>query len=166
MHDSTTADHPDLAGLDEGATVRLRVDDELIVGEVDDVRHHEEGEITGHAVTVIEDGYRGDVWDVEAEYDPRDGWTLAAHERVYSDAVTEFATHEDADVSIERVDPGIDPDRLDPGVTVEVLDGDHYRVVIPPWEREYDAKALAYNLDSTSNVCERFDPAEVVGRVA
>ena len=114
---------------------------------------------------MIEDDYRGDVWDVESQYDPREGWSdLVAVRRVYRAEETLFL---DEPVSgIEAVTLGVDSDRLDPGVTVEGIDGSRYRVVVPPWEREYDNKALAFNLDSGSNVCEKIDPSEVVGRVA
>jgi len=160
-----SANHPELVPLSEGETVRVDPEgDSAFISTVDDDRRDTEGDIGRHAVTVIEDGNNASIWDLEAEFDPRDGWSaLTAIQRQYLADETVFVERGMADVEI--VDPGIDPDRLDPGVTVEGVDGDHYRVVVPPWEREYDDNVLAYNLDSKANVCERVAPSEVIRRV-
>jgi len=157
-------EHPDLSELSDGDTVRVDpADAELFVAEVDDVRPPENGEST-HAVTVIEDGYRSPLWDLESLCDPRSGWgEIVAVKRVYLTEETRFV--EKGAATVKRIDAGIDPDRLDPGVTVEAVNADRYRVVVPPWEREYDNKALAYNLDSGANVCEKVAPSEVIRRV-
>lgn len=157
--------HPELAGLVPGLTLRIHCDEsEPVVATVDDVRRHAERGIATHAVTCIEDGYNGSVWDLEAEYDPRNGWLPPrATKRQYLADTTRFVSHGPA--TVEAIDPGIDPDQLQPGVTVEAVDTDRYRVVVAPWEREYDNRALAYNLDSGANVCEKLDPEEVVARV-
>ena len=165
MNDEPSRLHSGLEVLEEDDTVRvLTSGGDLLIGEVDDVRVTENGDVLSHAVTVVERGYNGDVWDVEAQYDPRDGWSdLTGFKRVYHAEETLFV--EVPVTSVKPISPGIDTDRLDPGAKIEAVDGDYYRVVVPPWEREYDDKALAYNLDSASNVCERLDPSEVVERV-
>jgi hypothetical protein len=157
--------HSSLGHLEVDETVRVRTNGgQLIIGQVDDVRRTSNGEILSHAVTVNERGYNGDVWDVEAQYDPRDGWSdLVGVKRVYHGEETVFV--EEPVKTVEPISPGIGPDRLDPGVTIEAVDGDHYRVVVPPWEREYDDKALVFNLDTKGNVCTKLDPEEVVERV-
>lgn len=153
-------DHPELADLEKEATVRISVDGESMIGEVDDVRHSREGAIVSHAVTVIEDGYQGSLWDLETQYDPRTGWNdVTGHERIYDDGPTSFETHET--VTVERIERGVDPDAVEPGQTIKTADGDEYRVVVPPQEREYDSKILAYNLDSSGNACEKVKPADV-----
>ncbi|WP_135822982.1 hypothetical protein [Halostella litorea] len=157
--------HPDLEPLATDDTVRVTpADADRFVGTVDDIRKHSTGAITTHAVTVAEDGHRAPLWDLTAEYDPREGWSpVVATKRVYGDSETEFVEHGEAE--FEVIDLGIDPDRLGPGITVEAVDGHEYRVVIPPWEREYDSKALAYDLDSKANTCEKLRPREVIRRV-
>lgn len=165
---TSTTDHPLLAALDVGQTVRVLPDHpayDPFLADVDDTSISADGAIVSHGLTVVEQGWTGGVWDIATQYDPRDGWgDLEAEKRVYSgDGPTTWNAI--GTVTVEAVDPGIDPDALDPGVTVEMVSTDRYRVVIPPWERKYDQKALAYNLDSASNVCERIDPSEVIRRV-
>lgn len=154
--------HSELEPLSLHQTVRVTVDDRVVIGEVDATGHTGDGQVTGHSVTVIEQGHRGAILDVEATFDPREGWSdLQAVERLYTgDPPTEFV--ELGAAEIEPIDLGVDPDDLDPGRVVELWDGDEYRVVIPPWEREYDSKALVFNLESTSNVLEKAKPSEVV----
>lgn len=156
--------HPSLVDLDVGTTVRVAADDEVLVGAVDALRTNASGAVTSHSLTVEERGVRPDIWDIEAQYDPRDGWSdLEATKRVYTDVETTFR-----DLGVAEIDAislGIDEAELKPGVTVEAANGDRYRVIIPPWDREYDSKALTYNLDSASNVCEKLAADEVVRRV-
>ncbi len=106
----------------------------------------------------------GTIWDLEATYEPRDGWgTLWAAERLYHgnemDRVRQGAVER-----IEAVDIGVAPEDLAPGVTAEHWSGDQYRIVVGPAERESDDKALAFNLDSSSNVLERVSPDEIRSR--
>lgn len=106
-----------------------------------------------------------DVWDLTAEYDPRDGWAdLTAYKRWYGGPDrNELNRVEKGTVeTLSLPDLGVAPDRLVPGATVEAWDGDRYRVVVAPAEREYDEKALAYNLDSASNVCEKVAPDDLL----
>lgn len=157
--------HGILGNVSVGDTLRVFVNDDRIVADVDETRRHEEGAIVGQGVTIIEDGRHGDIYDLETQYDPRDGWSsVDVSRRVYRQTETECLAEGQAE-EIVVIDAGIDPDRLDAGVTVEGVDGDRYRVVIPPWEREYDDKALTYNLENSVNACEKLDPSEVVRRV-
>jgi len=60
--------------------------------------------------------------------------------------------------TLEPVDLGRDPSDLEAGDDVEHWNGNRYRVVVPPGEREYDDKALCYPLDSPSNACTKIAP--------
>lgn len=165
MSSETSRTQSGLEHIDVEDTVRVRTEsDELVIGEVDATRVNGDGDVVSHAVTVEEQGYDGDIWDLEAQYDPREGRSdLVAVRRVYQDEETLFV--EEGVESVEPISTGIDTDRLDPGATVEAVNGCRYRVVVSPWEREYDNKALVFNLDSASNVCEKLDSSEVVERV-
>ncbi len=160
--------HPQLQDLDVGETVRAELDDDTtLVAEIDGIRVHEEGEIIGNGLTLLADptSRRGNVWDVETEYDPRSGWSdIEASRREYTGSTTKFVPHGVVE-SIDTIALGISTEELDPGVTIEHADGTEYRVVMAPWEREYDDKALAFPLDRAGNHCEKVDPEEVVRRV-
>lgn len=158
-------EHGILGNVESGDTLRVQLADEQIVADVDDTRRTEEGDFVGQGVTVIEDGRHGDIYELEAQHHPRDGWSsVGVSRRVYRETATEWLDQGVAE-EIVVINPGIEPDRLDPGVTVEGVDGDRYRIVVPPWEREYDDKALTYNLENSVNACEKLDPSEVVRRV-
>jgi len=157
--------HGILGNVKTGDTLRVELADGQIVAEVDDTRRTEEGDFVAQGVTIIEDGHHGNIYDLETQHHPRDGWSsVEVSRRVYRQTETEWLEKGIAE-EIVVIDSGIEPDRLDPGVTVESVDGDRYRVVEPPWEREYDDKALTYNLDNGTNACEKLDPSEVVRRV-
>jgi hypothetical protein len=161
--------HPLLDAVEAGDTVRIRLDSgDVLIGDVDATRRNEDGDIVGQGLMLTETdaGYRPAIWDVGARYDPREGWSsVEVSERDYQGQQTGWSDLGTVEEIVVVDDVGIDRSRLEPGVTVEVVDGDHYRVVVAPWEREYDDKALAYNLDNSSNACEKVDPDEVVRRV-
>lgn len=160
--------HDLLDALENGDTVRLELENgDVITGEIEETRYRNEGDIIGQGTTLADKDSPGkhDVYDIEAAYDPRDGWSpVTLKKRFYVGNDLNWGDDKTVEALVP-INPGIDREKLEPGVTVEHLDGDHYRVVVPPWEREYDNKALAYNLDSVSNACEKVDPDEVVRRV-
>lgn len=154
---------PALAGAEEGATARFRAaETDLIVAEVDDVRIG--GDDLGNyaAVTLIETGHRGAVYDAESHYDPRVGWaTPTVHKRLYGEVETDFVECGELE-QLDCVETGIDPTALQAGDTIEHADGSLYRVVIPPTAREYDDKMLGYDLNGPSNVVEKVDPGKLL----
>lgn len=155
-----------LAGIEEGETVRVSLaeSDDVIVGTAEAPRSNSEGEVQSASLTLDSLGRGGPMWDLDVQYDPRYGWSeVQVTRRVYETEPTEFI--EKGHGAVEVIEPGIDPDRLDPGVTVEAIDASRYRVVVAPWEREYDSKALAFNLENRSNVLEKLSPREVTKRV-
>jgi len=156
-----TNDAPDLITDHEvGETVRFSAADldDWVVGDIDDVRVDE----SYAAVTVIEPFHGGRVFDLEAHHDPRVGWTTPrAFRRDYDAAPTEFVDEGELE-TVESISPGIDREQIFAGDTIEHVDGDRYRVIVPPVEREYDDRVLAFNLDSSSNVAEKVDPAKLL----
>ncbi len=149
-----------LTDHDVGDTVRFSADelDDWIAGDVDDVRIDE----SYAAITVIEPFHGGRVFDLEAHHDPRVGWTTPrAFRRDYDSAPTEFVDEGELE-TVDAISLGIDRERILAGDTIEHVDGDRYRVIIPPVEREYDDRVLAFNLDSSSNVAEKVDPADLL----
>jgi hypothetical protein len=149
------------------ATVRIVVDDSTLIADVESVGRRSDGAVASFQMMLSDHttDRRPDIWDAVAQYRPDEGWgSVEVSKRVYGERETTWESLGTAE-SITVITTGINPDRLDPGVTVEMLDGDRYRIVIPPWERDYDDKALSFNLDSKSNVCERIDPEEVIRRV-
>lgn len=57
--------HRVLGNVKTGDTLRVVLDDELVIANVDETRQHEEGEIVGQGLTIIEDGKYGDIYDLE-----------------------------------------------------------------------------------------------------
>lgn len=140
-------------------TVRFTTNEleEWVAGDVDDVRLGE----GFAAVTVIEKGYSGRIFDLESTFERSDWSSPRAFRRDYQRTPTEFVD-EGAVETIESIALGVDPDRLLPGDTIEHVDGGRYRVIVPPEEREYDTKALSYRLDGGNNVAEKVDPSELL----
>lgn len=161
-----TSEPSPLAGIKEGETLRVTLSesDDVIVGTAEAPRSNSEGDVQSDSLTVDSLDLRGPMWDLDVQFDPRYGWCeVQVTRRVYETEPTEFI--EKGHGTVEVIEPGIDPDRLDPGVTVEAIDASRYRVVVAPWEREYDSKVLAFNLDNRSNVLEKLSPREVIKRV-
>jgi hypothetical protein len=152
-----------VADVDEGDRVRLIIDEkrtnDTYLGEIDEIAS--ERDDLGGFVSVVFMADDRTVFDLEAQYDPRSGWSdLTASERLYHDAETKFIEHGPVD-DLSPVSLGVELDALRVGVEATHWTGDRFRVVVPPHEREYDNKALAYNIDGGTNVVEKLDPAEV-----
>lgn len=149
-----------LVDRSEGEEVRFRAEglDGWVAAEVDDVRISD-----GYVgVTVIEEGYKGRICDLETHHDHRVGWaTPRVFRRDYEEPRTAFVD-EGVLEELEAVTLGVNPDRLLPGDTLEHVSGGRYRVIVPPAEREYDNKVLAYQLDGHNNVAEKIDPSELL----
>jgi hypothetical protein len=160
--DDTT--HP-FEHVDEGNTVRFVIDekrsDDTHRGEIEEISVERDGDGGGWASAVIRTE-RDEVYHLEAQLDPRTGWsTPEVVHRAYLVDDTRFIER-GALEEVVPIAPGVDAGELTFGDEVETWTGDRYRVVIAPGEREYDDKALAYNLDSRSNTLEKVDPADVL----
>ena len=147
--------HPMLADLDEDAQVVFEpADGEPQLGVVHKISH---GGTPPGEFCRVEIVSSGDVWDLESQYDPRSGWNgLEAFIRGCTDR------HEKGVVeSIETVKLGVDPRRLEIGHDVRRWDGERFRIVRPPSEREHSNMALALPLDNPSKLCVDLDPAKI-----
>jgi len=149
-----------LTGHSVNDTVRFSSEelDSWVAGDVDDVRIDE----SYAALSVIESVHGGRVFDLECHYDPRTGWTTPrAFRRDYDSTPTDYVDLGELE-AVESIRLGVEERQLLAGDTIEHVVGDRYRVIVPPEEREYDDRALAFNLDSSSNVAEKIDPADLL----
>lgn len=155
------ASHPLLEGVDvdEGDTICFEADGDRETADVEVLKEHVD-ELGGGFVTLLAKSGPS-LWELAADLDPRDGWSdMTADKRFYHEAETEI---EEAGVVEDLfVVDGVAPEDLQAGDDLTYLDGNSYRVVVTPVEREYDDRALCYQLDGGSNTCTKLEPGEVV----
>lgn len=156
-------------GLEDGEVVVIEAEDsDPIRGQI--VRVKRGGDPPGgYCSVVVEEStnrksmFSGPMYDAESTFDPRSGWSdPEVFERDESTSTTEHVSLGPLERIESSGDLGIKPERLSAGLTVRHWSGHRYRVVVPPWEREYDNKALAYDLDNSSNACKRIESEELV----
>lgn len=161
--------HPALEGIDGGDTIQFAPSerDGAVVGTIDE---YASNPVPGGHVHLVVETLDDELWDLEAEHDPREadndraGWSpLRAAQRVYLD--TETLIECQGTVPVDAIRPvrvGVPLEALTAGADMTVRDGHTYRVVIPPEEYPYGDTAKAFNLDDGANVLTRLDPSEVV----
>lgn len=154
--------HPLLEDLDEsgGDEIVATIDGDRVVLTVDEIKERE-GDVGGFVmIHAMDDGRRW--WDLQADFTPQDGWSGFEAARRYQVKNETHWTSEVPVEAIERADLGVDPGELEPGQDFDYYDGETWRVVVPPAEREYDDKVLAYCLTGSLNGTKRLDPDRIL----
>lgn len=102
-------------------------------------------------------------WDLQSEVTPRGEWGEMEGARRYQVGTETHWTDEEQVESMKRTTLGVEPSSLVPGEDFEYVDGETYRVILTPSEREYDGKVLAYCLsDRGKTGTVKRDPGNIV----
>lgn len=160
MSDEQLEPHPLLEDVDQDDQLLATIDGEWMVLAVDEVKHRPTED--GGFVMVHSIDERSRWWDLTSTFTPQEGWSGFEAARRYQVGNETHWTDEVVVDELRRADLGVDPSRLEPGQDFDYYDGERYRVVVTPAERDYDEKVLAYCLSDGSNVTKKLDPGRIL----